>query len=169
MQKLHQLTPRHQRPFNPRNIAYADVMTSSGQREIYVSVSGSQQATGQLPLFKQHLGADSVPVGGSTYFNIDMNQSFPYTSLDVTAEGKLLAVPTTIKDIGTYKPAQSIKPTSLDSESKLIHVIREKYPDPKAIKSVNIATTMPPCESCSIVMKNFGYDGGENALQVLWS
>ncbi|POF39877.1 hypothetical protein B0D71_24115 [Pseudomonas laurylsulfativorans] len=169
MQKLHQLTPKRQRAFNPRNIAYADVMTSSGQREIYVSVSGAQQATGYLPLFKQHLGADSVRVGESTYFNIDMNQSFPHTSLDVTAEGKLLAVPTTIKDIGTYKPAQSIKPTSLDSESKLIHVIREKYPDPKAIKSVNIATTMPPCESCSIVMKQFSYDGGENALQVLWS
>jgi hypothetical protein len=168
MQKLHQLTPKRQRPFNPRNIAYADVMTSSGQREIYVSVSGAQQATGHLPLFKQHLGADSVPVGGSTYFNIDMNQSFPHTSLEVTAEGKLLAVPATIKDIATYKPAQSIKPTSLDSESKLIRVIREKYPDPKAIKSVNIATTMPPCESCSIVMKQFGYDGGENALQVLW-
>jgi hypothetical protein len=168
MEKLHQLTPKRQRPFNPRNIAYADVMTSSGQREIYVSVSGAQQATGHLPLFKQHLGADSVPVGESTYFNIDMNQSFPHTSLDVTAEGKLLAVPATIKDIATYKPAQSIKPTSLDSESKLIRVIREKYPDPKAIKSVNIATTMPPCESCSIVMKQFGYDGGENALQVLW-
>jgi hypothetical protein len=169
MQKLHQLMPRRQRPFNPRNIAYADVMTSSGQREVYVSVSGAQQATGHLPLFKQHLGADSVPVDGSTYFNIDMNQSFPHTSLDVTAEGKLLAVPTTIKNIDTYKPVQSIKPTSLDSESKLIHVIREKYPDPKAIRSVNIATTMPPCESCSIVMKQFGYDGGENALQVLWS
>ncbi|WPN28713.1 hypothetical protein QMK54_23215 [Pseudomonas sp. P5_109] len=168
MQKLHQLIPRR-RSFNPRNIAYADVMTSSGQREIYVSVSGAQQATGHLPLFKQHLGADSVPVGGSTYFNIDMNQSFPHTSLDVTAEGKLLAIPTTIKDIDTYKPVQSIKPTSLDSESKLIRVIREKYPDPKAIKSVDIATTMPPCESCSIVMKQFGYDGGENALQVLWS
>ncbi|MGZ9737570.1 deaminase domain-containing protein [Pseudomonas sp. GNP012] len=169
MQKLHQLIPRRQRSFNPRNIAYADVMTSSGQREIYVSVSGAQQATDHLPLFKQHLGADSVQVGESTYFNIDMNQRFPYTSLDMTAEGKLLAVPTTIKDIGTYKPAQSKKPTSLDSESKLIRVIREKYPDPKAIKSVNIATTMPPCESCSIVMKEFGYDGGENALQVLWS
>ena len=169
MQKLHQLTPKRQRSFNPRNIAYAEVMTSSGQREIYVSVSGARQATGHLPLFKQNLGADSVRVGESTYFNIDMNQNFPYTSLEVTAEGKLLAVPTTIKDIGTYKPVQSIKPTSLDSESKLINVIREKYPDPKAIKSVNIATTMPPCESCSIVMKNFGYDGGENALQVLWS
>ena len=169
MQKLHQLTPKRQRSFNPRNIAYAEVMTSSGQREIYVSVSGARQATGHLPLFKQNLGADSVRVGESTYFNIDMNQNFPYTSLEVTAEGKLLAVPTTIKDIGTYKPVQSIKPTSLDSESKLIQVIREKYPDPKAIKSVNIATTMPPCESCSIVMKNFGYDGGENALQVLWS
>ena len=169
MQKLHQLTPKRQRSFNPRNIAYAEVMTSSGQREIYVSVSGARQATGHLPLFKQNLGADSVRVGESTYFNIDMNQNFPYTSLEVTDEGKLLAVPTTIKDIGTYKPVQSIKPTSLDSESKLIQVIREKYPDPKAIKSVNIATTMPPCESCSIVMKNFGYDGGENALQVLWS
>lgn len=82
-------------------------MTSSGQREIYVSVSGARQATGHLPLFKQNLGADSVRVGESTYFNIDMNQNFPYTSLEVTAEGKLLAVPTTIKDIGTYKPVQS--------------------------------------------------------------
>ncbi|EJM92793.1 hypothetical protein PMI34_01976 [Pseudomonas sp. GM74] len=169
MQKLHQLIPKRERSFNPRNIAYADVITSSGQREIYVSVSGAQQTTGHLPLFKQHLGADSVPVGDSTYFNIDMNQSFPYTSLDVTVEGKLLAVPATIKDIEKYNPAQSKKPTSLDSESKLIRVIREKYPDPKAIKSVNIATTMPPCESCSIVMKEFGYDGGKNALQVLWS
>jgi hypothetical protein len=169
METLHLSIPKRQRSRNPRNIAYADVMTSSGQREIYVSVSGAQQATGHLPLFKQNPGVDSVLVGESTYFNIDMNQSFPYTSLDMTAEGKLLAVPATIKDIGTYKPALSVKPTSLDSESKLIRVIREKYPDPRAIKSVNIATTMPPCESCSIVMKQFGYDGGENALQVLWS
>jgi hypothetical protein len=50
----------------------------------------------------------------------------------------------------------------------LISVIREKYPDPRSIGTVNVATTMPPCESCSVVIKEFGYDGGENALNVLW-
>ena len=169
MEKLHQLIPRRQRSYNPRNIAYAEVMTTAGQREVYVSVSGGQQATSHLPLFKQNLGADQVRVGDTVYFNIDLNQHFPVTSLDVTDQGKLLAVPTTIKDIGTYKPVQTAKPTSLDSESKLIRVIREKYPDPATIKSVDVATTMRPCESCSIVVKEFGYDGGENALKVLWN
>ena len=169
MEKLHQLIPRRQRSYNPRNIAYAEVMTTTGQREIYVSVSGGQQATSHLPLFKQNLGADQVRVGDSVYFNIDLNQHFPITSLDVTDQGKLLAVPTTIKDIGTYKPVQTVRPTSLDSESKLIRVIREKYPDSAAIKSIDVATTMRPCESCSIVVKEFGYDGGANALQVLWN
>jgi hypothetical protein len=169
MEKLHQLIPRRQRSYNPRNIAYAEVMTTTGQREIYVSVSGGQQATSHLPLFKQNLGADQVRVGDSVYFNIDLNQHFPITSLDVTDQGKLLAVPTTIKDIGTYKPVQTVRPTSLDSESKLIRVIREKYPDSAAIKSIDVATTMRPCESCSIVVKEFGYDGGANALHVLWN
>ncbi len=168
MRKLHALIPRHQRSYNPRNIAYAEVTTSTGNREIYVSVSGAQGATGHLPLFRNNLGADRVNVGTTTYFNIDINQQFPRTALEVTDTGKILAVPPTIKDIGTYHPALTSAPTSLDSESKLIRVIRENYPDPKAIKSVNIATTMPPCTSCSVVMKEFGYDGGENALNVLW-
>jgi cytidine deaminase len=50
----------------------------------------------------------------------------------------------------------------------LIRVIREKYPDPKELDSVEIATTMPPCGSCSVVMKEFGYNGGADSLNVLW-
>lgn len=168
MRTLHSMLPRGKRSRNPRNIAYAEVTTASGTREVYVSVSGAQGITGQLPLFKQNFGADQVTVGETTYFNIDMNQSFSSTSLDVTAEGKLLAVPRTIDDIGTYRPELTSRPTSLDSESKLISVIRAKYPDSESIQSVNVATTMAPCDSCSVVMKQFAYDGGENALEVLW-
>jgi hypothetical protein len=168
MKKLYSLIPRHQRPLNARNIAYAEVVTATGKREVYVSVSGAQGATGHLPLFKQNLGADQVRVGETTYFNIDINEVFPSTSLRVSDEGKLLAVPATIKNIESYRPALTLKPTSLDSESKLISVIREKYPDPGSIETVNVATTMSPCESCSVVIKEFGFDGGENALNVLW-
>ncbi|MEO8644412.1 hypothetical protein [Pseudomonas sp.] len=168
MKKLHNLIPRNQRPFNPRNIAYAEVVAATGKREVYVSVSGAKGTTGHLPLFKQNLGADQVKVGETTYFNVDMNEVFTSTSLRVSDEGKLLAVPATIKDIESYHPKMTLKPTSLDSESKLISVIREKYPDPGSIETVNVATTMPPCESCSVVIKEFGFDGGENALNVLW-
>ena len=168
MKKLHKLIPRDQRSFNPRNIAYAEVVTATGKREVYVSVSGAQGATGHLPLFKKHPDADQVKVGETTYFNVDKNEVFPSTSLLVSDQGKLLAVPATIKDIDNYRPALTLKPTSLDSESKLISVIRKKYPDPASIETVNVATTMPPCESCSVAVKGFGYDGGENALHVTW-
>jgi hypothetical protein len=50
----------------------------------------------------------------------------------------------------------------------LISVIRKKYPDPASIETVNVATTMPPCESCSVAVKGFGFDGGENALNIIW-
>jgi hypothetical protein len=168
MKRLQMLIPKHQRPTNLRNIAYAEVVTATGKREVYTSVSGAQGATGHLPLFKHHLGADQVSVGQTTYFNIDMNAVFPDTALLVSDEGKLIAIPTTIKDIDSYSPRLTRRPTSLDSESKLISVIREKYPDPGSIETVNVATTMPPCESCSVVIKEFGFDGGENALNVLW-
>lgn len=167
MQKLQNLLPRRERPVNARNIAFAEVTTAGGQREIYVSVSGAQGSTLHLPLFR-HMGANHVRIGQTTYINVDYNQAFPRTSLEVTEHGQLLAVPLTIKDLKTYQPAQTIRPTSLDSESKLISVIRDKYPDPKEIRSVDIATTMRPCESCSVVMKQFGHEGGDKALQVLW-
>ncbi|MGE8188491.1 hypothetical protein [Pseudomonas sp. NPDC086278] len=169
MNKLHKLLPRNRRSYRPRNIAYAEVTTTTGQREVYVSVSGTQETTGHLPLFRHHLGTDTVKVGETTYFNIDFNEASPGTSLKLTPQGKLLAVPHTIKDIAAYSPAMTRAPTSLDSESKLIGVIREKYPDPQSIQSIDVATTMPPCDSCAVVLKEFGYDGGENALSVLWN
>ncbi|WP_338802659.1 hypothetical protein V9L13_12460 [Pseudomonas sp. RSB 5.4] len=167
MQKLHNLLPVRERPVNARNIAYAEVTTASGKREIYVSVSGAQGSTQRLPLFR-HMGANHVRIGETTYINIDYNPTFPRTSLEVTEQGQLLAVPLTIKDLKSYQPTQTSRPTSLDSESKLISVLREKYPVPTEIRAVDIATTMRPCESCSVVMKQFGHDGGEAALQVLW-
>ncbi|WP_247268171.1 deaminase domain-containing protein [Pseudomonas sp. YL2] len=167
MQKLHKLLPVRERPVNPRNIAFAEVTTASGKREIYVSVSGSQDSTQRLPLFRD-IDANQVRISDTTYINVDYNPAFPRTSLEVTEQGKILAVPLTIKDLQKYKPADTLRPTSLDSESKLIRVIREKYPDPNEIRAVDIATTMRPCESCSVVMKQFGHDGGEAALQVLW-
>ncbi|HCS44810.1 MAG TPA: hypothetical protein DIW52_18620 [Pseudomonas sp.] len=168
MSRLHNLLPRNTRPANARNIAFADVMTTSGQREIYVSVSGAQRSTAYLPLFRR-LGANQVRQGNATYFNIDFNQTFPKTNLNVTPEGKILAIPRTIKDIKTYKPIDATKPTSLDSESKLIKVIREKYPDPTQIRSIDVVSTMRPCESCSVVLQQFGHDGGRDALKVLWN
>lgn len=167
MQKLQNLLPVRERPFNARNIAFAEVTTIGGQREVYVSVSGAQGSTQHLPLFR-HMGSEHVRIGRTTYINIDYNPAFPRTSLEVTEQGQLLAVPLTIKELKTYQPTQTSRPTSLDSESKLISVIREKYPDPKEIRAVDIATTMRPCESCSVVMKQFGHDGGDAALQVLW-
>ncbi len=151
-----------------RNIAYAEVTTATGTREVYVSVSGNKQITGFLPLFRHNLGADPVKVGDVSYFNIDANQTFHETALDVTPGSKVLAVPHTIKDIETYRPDMTRQPTSLDSESKLIRVIREKYPDRESIKSVNVATTLAPCDSCSVVMKQFGYDGSQDGLAVTW-
>ncbi|MFJ2282740.1 hypothetical protein ACIOUG_16550 [Pseudomonas sp. NPDC087803] len=167
MQKLQRLLPVHERPFNARNIAYAEVITTNGHRDIYVSVSGAQGSTQRLPLFR-HMGANHVRIGQTTYINIDYNPAFPRTSLEVTEHGQLLAVPLTIKELQTYQPRQTSRPTSLDSESKLISVLRDKYPDLSEIRSVDIATTMRPCESCSVVMKQFGHDGGDAALQVLW-
>ncbi|MCP1440903.1 hypothetical protein J3D54_000035 [Pseudomonas sp. GGS8] len=168
MDKLQKLLPPNLKSQNARNIAYADVVTSAGKREVYVSVSGAQGLTGELPLFKPPFAPNGVIINGTTYFNIDLGRTFARTSLNVTAEGKLLAIPHTIKDVDTYKPAMTSRPTSLDSEAKLVSVLREKYPDNKMITSVDVVTTMPPCNSCSVVIKEFGYDGAADALKVLW-
>lgn len=168
MQKLHSRLPWWERGNNARNIAFADVTNASGKREVYVSVSGGQRTTTRLPLFR-HLGANHVRIGDTTYINVDYSLTAPRTGLDLTDNGRFLAVPLTIKDIEKYQPAMTSRPTALDSESKLIRVLREKYPDPKELASVEIATTMPPCESCSVVMKEFGHNGGADALNVLWS
>lgn len=169
MEKLQNLLPRRLQTENARNIAYADIVTSTGKREVYVSVSGAKGHTGELPLFKPPFAPDKVIVGDTTYFNIDFGQTFARTSLNVSPRGKILAIPHSIKDVHNYKPEMTSRPTSLDSESKLISVLRQKYPDNKMITSVDVATTMPPCTSCSVVMKEFGHNGGADALKVLWS
>ncbi|AXI62755.1 hypothetical protein DLD99_20485 [Pseudomonas kribbensis] len=167
MQKLQKLLSRFDRTDNARNIAYAEVITANGVREVYVSVSGAHGTTKHLPLFR-HLGANHVKIGDTTYINVDFNLVVGKTNLELTDKGRLAAVPLTIKNIDTYTPTLAARPTSLDSESKLIRVIREKYTDPLELKSVDVATTMPPCESCSLVMKEFGHRGEADALQVLW-
>jgi len=169
MDKLQAMLPPHFQGQNPRNIAYADIVTSTGKREVYVSVSGAQGLTGELPLFKPPFAPDQMIVGDTTYFNIDFGQTFNRTSLEVSSEGRLVAIPHTIKDIDTYTPELTRRPTSLDSEAKLISVLRQKYPENHMIASVDVATTMPPCNSCSVIVKEFGYDGTANALEVLWN
>ncbi|MGZ7459263.1 hypothetical protein ACXPVS_21600 [Pseudomonas sp. Ma2-10] len=169
MSTFQKLLPPSLQTQSARNIAYAAVVTSAGKREVYVSVSGAQGLTGELPLFKTPFAPDEVIINGTTYFNIDVGQTFTRTSLNVTNDGKVLAIPHTIKDIDTYQPSMTSRPTSLDSEAKLISVLREKYPDREMITSVNVATTMPPCNSCSVVMKEFGHDGTAGTLDVLWN
>ncbi|SEE84121.1 deaminase domain-containing protein [Pseudomonas migulae] len=152
----------------PRNVAFAEIKTRQGIREVYVSVSGRQGDTHYLPLFSRSRDSNEVIIDGTSYFNIDHGAHFPQTSLSVSASGKLRAIPHTIKDVEKYTPELTQRPTSLDTESKLIGVIRQKYPDSQELESITIATTMAPCDSCSIVMKQFGYDGSPEALNVIW-
>lgn len=168
MDRFQALLPANFQSQNPRNIAFADVVTAEGKREVYVSVSGGLGLTGELPLFKAPFAPDGVIVNGTTYFNVDFGQTFPRTSLNLSSDGKVLAIPHTIKDIDTYTPQMTRRPTSLDSEAKLISTLREKYPQNDLLASVDVATTMPPCNSCSVVIKAFGHDGAADALQVLW-
>ncbi|MBK5378548.1 hypothetical protein JFT81_28390 [Pseudomonas sp. TH43] len=153
---------------SPRNIAFAEISTQSGTREVYVSVSGQQGDTAFLPLFARHKDSAQVTLGDTTYINIDHASRFSATSLSVSDSGKIRAIPHTIDNIETYSPALTSRPTSLDTESKLIRVIRGKYPDAQTLDSITIATTMAPCDSCAVVMKQFGYEGGPEAMNVLW-
>lgn len=161
MQRLNNSLGRLRRP-NPRNIAYAEVIKADGAREVYVSVSGGQKVTAKLPLFKNNPRSDRIVKDGTLYINADWGQRPPTTALRLDGSGNLLAIPRT--------PAQlPVMPTSLDSESKLISAIGKAYPDKQSIQSVSIATTMAPCQSCAVVMKAFGHDGGQDFLNVVWS
>lgn len=152
---------------NPRNIGYAQITRADGHTEVYVSVSGAGHDTNFLPLFKTH-NTREVTVGTTTYINVDFKKNFERTSLSVSAQGKLESIPRTIPDMSTYTPELTKRPTSLDSESKLIKVIRDKYPDDATRGPVTVVTTMAPCDSCSVVMQQFAHSGGEDALKVIW-
>jgi hypothetical protein len=163
MQELQKILPTQ----NPKNIAFAEVTTASGNIEIYVSVSGISDYTSHIPLFKRNKNATEVVINDVTYFNVDKirNPLHP-VSLSVSTDGKLLAIPHPMDAFSD--PDVLNRVTSGDSESKLIGYISEKYPKDEDIKSITVATTLPPCDSCAIVMKEFGHERGATALNVIW-
>ncbi|WLH94313.1 hypothetical protein PSH58_20585 [Pseudomonas hefeiensis] len=148
MQELQKTLPTK----NQKNIAFAHVITASGNNEIYVSVSGIEDYTRHLPLFKSHSGYTQVDFKEATYFNVDgIRNAIDPAALTLSADGKLLAIPHLMDAPGTSDRLSRV--TSADSESKLIAYISEKYPNPEDIKSITLATTLPPCESCAIVIE----------------
>ena len=104
-----------------------------------------------------------------SYFNVDaIRNPIDPAALSLSPDGKLLAIPHLMDATGSSGSDRLGRITTADSESKLIGYISEKYPDPGDIKSITVATTLPPCESCSIVMKEFGHERGADALNVIW-
>ena len=165
MEDLKELLPSgHQQKL--RNIAFAEVETVAGNIEVYVSVSGAGDNTRHLPLFKSNRG-NPVKHGDSLYFNVDrLREPTTPESLKLSSGEALLSIPHPITD--PARPDVINWATSVDSESKLIGYIRDKYPNTGDIKSINVVTTLPPCDSCSIILKGFGYDHGVDALNVIW-
>lgn len=156
------------RSLRDRNIAFAKVITSSKEERVYVSVSGTRDNTRELPLFKSRYGATEVEIDGVHYFNIDSHLApTEASSLSVGAGGKILSIPR-LKDQSAGASAVT-QPTSADTESKLIRYISDKFPNADDIESITIATTLPPCDSCSVVMKRFASERGmADALNVIW-
>ncbi|MBT2338371.1 MULTISPECIES: deaminase domain-containing protein [Pseudomonas] len=152
---------------NQKNIAFASVTTTSGKKEVYISVSGIEDYTRHLPLFKSSGGLTEIEWDDVTYFNVDgLRQPVDPAALSLSPDGKLLAIPHLMDAPGNSDRLGRV--TSGDSESKLIGYLSEKYPAPEDIKSITVATTLPPCESCSIVMKEFGHERGADTLNVIW-
>lgn len=167
MEDLKKLLPYDQQQQQLRNIAYAEVKTAVGKNEVYVSVSGAEDNTRHLPLFKHNGGNPVVEHTESTYFNIDqLREPIIPESLKLSSEEALLSIPHPITD--PARPDVLQWATSVDSESKLIGYISGKYPNTGDIKSINVVTTLPPCNSCSIILKGFGHDHGVDALNVIW-
>jgi len=166
MEDLQKLLPSNQRK-KLRNIAFAEVKTAAGNNEIYISVSGAGDNTRHLPLFKNNGRRSIVEYDGSVYFNVDQLRA-PTTpdALTLSSGETLLSIPHPITN--PARPDVIQRATSLDSESKLIGYISDKYPNAGDIKSINVVTTLPPCDSCSIIMKGFGHDHGVDALNVIW-
>lgn len=167
MEELQKLLPPAQSSERLKNIAYAEVRTATGRVEVYVSVSGVGDNTRHLPLFKPNDHLPEVIFNDTAYINIDkLKAPADPTSLRLSDDGKLLAIPHPINDAKHVDQINRV--TSVDSESKLVGFINEKYPNPEDIKSITVVTTLPPCNSCSIVMKEFGHERGANALNVIW-
>lgn len=165
MEDLQKLLPYNQQRL--RNIAFAEVKTAAGKNEIYVSVSGTGDNTKHLPLFKSKGSTGIVEFDDSVYFNIDkLSGPINPESLKLSSDEALLSIPHPITD--PARPDIINWATSVDSESKLISFIRDKYPNTGDIRSINVVTTLPPCDSCSIILKGFSHDQRVDALNVIW-
>lgn len=148
-------------PRYKKNIAFAHVILASGKTEVYVSVSGVKDFTRRLPLFDSN--PRHVEVNGTGYFNVDdIAGPVVPASLSIGQDNRVLSIP------HSSRPDILNQVTSADSESKLVGFIRNKYPDNADIRSMTIATTLPPCDSCAIVMKEFGHSRGADSLNVTW-
>ncbi|MHC8306727.1 hypothetical protein [Pseudomonas sp. PB3P13] len=169
MNELQRIVKKHKPMDNPRNIAYGEIKHPDGKVEVFVSVSGGGGDTRFLPLFAKQPNAGEVVIGNTTYINIDHNLRFERASLSTTATGQFQALPRTANDLSKYTPELTARPTSLDSESKLIRFIRQKYPDDATRSPVTIATTLPPCDSCAVVLQQFAHTGGKDALKVIFN
>ncbi|MBV4457335.1 hypothetical protein KVG96_05165 [Pseudomonas sp. COR58] len=165
MQDLQSLTPYARS--SPRNIAYAEVITARDRKEIYVSVSGAGDNTRHLPIFRSSPDIPVVEKNGMYYFNVDrFRKPAAPEALKLTDDEVLLAIPHPITD--PARPDVLERVTSVDSESKLIGYLREEYPNSGDIRSINVVTTLPPCDSCSIIVKGFGQDRHIDDLNVIW-
>ncbi|MHA3737393.1 hypothetical protein ACXR0M_17225 [Pseudomonas sp. Eth.TT006] len=149
-----------------RNIAYADVVTATGAKQVYVSVSGAGDNTRHLPLFSSGR-RKVVNQGDTSYFNVDgLRQRSAPEALSLANDEALLSIPHPV----THPARTDIleRATSVDSESKLVAFIREKFPNQGDLRSANVVTTLPPCDSCSIIIKGFGQDRQIADLNVIW-
>ncbi|WP_434557987.1 deaminase domain-containing protein [Pseudomonas sp. Z4-20] len=156
MTALQNILPRYK-----KNIAFAHLVLASGKTEVYVSVSGVNDFTRHLPLFNSN--PRQVEVNGTNYFNMDeIAGPVVPTSLSIGPDNRVLSIPHSSRSDIQHQV------TSADSESKLVGFIREKYPNNADIRSMTIATTLPPCDSCAIVMKEFGHSRGADSLNVTW-
>ncbi|WP_434604905.1 deaminase domain-containing protein [Pseudomonas sp. R1-7] len=148
------------RSFRDKNIAFAELITTSKQTEVYVSVSGTSNFTERLPLFKDTYGAN-INKDGIVYINVDNYIQVPATSISQGASGNLLSIPR------TGDAAAHI--TSADSESKLIRYITERHPNRDKIESITLVTALPPCESCSVIVKQYAFEHDiAKKLEVIW-
>ncbi|KQV16275.1 hypothetical protein ASC74_25475 [Pseudomonas sp. Root329] len=164
MEDLQKLIPSNYQQ-KLRNIAFAEVKTATGKSEVYVSVSGAGNNTRHLPLFKRN--GSQVKYGDSVYFNVDhLRPSTTPDSLTLSSSESLLSIPHPITH--PARPDVIQWATSVDSESKLIGYISDKYPNTGDIKSINVVTTLPPCDSCSIILKGFGYEHRVDVINVIW-
>lgn len=143
-----------------RNIAFADVTTRSGERIVFVSVSGQRDLTRQLPLFARG-GAQNGEVthAGVKYVNIDHKGSFKPNELSIDPRND---VPYVLPDLSGKPHARAF-----DTESKLFQYLSKN--GPPNIESTRMFTLLPPCNSCALVAAMYESTRSMGDVSVRWA